>query len=169
MRDYLYIPFGGNRRGPVVYVFATMATMGLCGLWHGAGWTFVVWGLWHGIGLIVCRGWQQLKRPLPSLVGWAVTMLFVLVGWIVFRATNFSTAGSILMSLVGAGGMGGELQEAPLLIIAALACALIPSAHEVMNRVRPLPMFAYGTAALAVYCTLEVGRTPLLNFIYFQF
>ena len=53
LRDYLYIPLGGSRAGAARYVFATMATMGLCGLWHGAGWTFVAWGLWHGVGLIV--------------------------------------------------------------------------------------------------------------------
>src|SRR5215467_6823991 len=134
LRDYLYIPLGGNRHGPVVYVFATMTTMGLCGLWHGAGWTFVLWGLWHGLGLVVCRGWQQLKRPLPGFAGWALTMLFVLIGWIIFRATNFGTAASILMSLGGAGGLSGAVQKVPLLIAAALACALIPSAHEMMNR-----------------------------------
>jgi alginate O-acetyltransferase complex protein AlgI len=102
LRDYLYIPLGGSQNGLAGYVFATMATMGLCGLWHGAGWTFVVWGLWHGLGLIVCRGWQQLKRPLPALVGWALTMLFVLVGWVIFRAAKFSEATCILTSLVGA-------------------------------------------------------------------
>ena len=170
LRDYLYIPLGGNRHGPVVYVFATMTTMGLCGLWHGAGWTFVFWGLWHGLGLVVCRGWQLLKRPLPGFAGWALTMLFVLIGWIIFRATNFGTAASILMSLGGAGGLSGAVQKVPLLIAAALACALIPSAHEMMNRLfTPRPVFAFGAAALAVYCVLEVGRGPPLNFIYFQF
>ena len=113
LRDYLYIPLGGNRHGALVYVCATIATMGLCGLWHGAGWTFVFWGLWHGVGLIVCRGWQQLKRPLPGAAGWALTMLFVLVGWVLFRAADFSTAGSILISLSGAGGISGTLQETP--------------------------------------------------------
>ena len=170
LRDYLYIPLGGNRHGPMIYIFATMTTMGLCGLWHGAGWTFVFWGLWHGVGLILCRGWQQLKRPLPGLAGWALTMLFVLVGWVIFRATNFTTAGSILMSLSGVGGVSGSLQKWPLLIAAALASALIPSAHEIMNRLTtPRPLFAFGAAALAIWCILEVGRGPPLSFIYFQF
>jgi hypothetical protein len=170
LRDYLYIPLGGNRHGALVYVCATIATMGLCGLWHGAGWTFVFWGLWHGVGLIVCRGWQQLKRPLPGIAGWALTMLFVLVGWVLFRAADFSTAGSILISLSGAGGISGTLQKLPLLVGAAFACALIPSAHEIMNKLTlPRPEFAFGAAALAVYCILEAGRGPPLNFIYFQF
>ena len=91
------------------YVLATMGTMGLCGLWHGAGWTYVAWGLWHGAGLIVCRGWQQLRRPLPVPAGWAITMLFVIVGWVIFRAANFGTAGAILTSLAGVQGFGGAL------------------------------------------------------------
>ncbi len=66
LRDYLYIPLGGSRRGLRRYLVATFVTMGLCGLWHGAGWTFVAWGLWHGLGLAACHGWQRLGRPLPT-------------------------------------------------------------------------------------------------------
>ena len=67
-RDYLYIPLGGSRQGQRRYIYATLATMTLCGLWHGAGWTFIIWGLAHGGGLIVHRFWQQFARPLPSLI-----------------------------------------------------------------------------------------------------
>src|SRR6185312_10437525 len=81
LRDYLYIPLGGSRHGAARYAFATIVTMGLCGLWHGAG-------------LIVCRAWQQLHRPLPALAGWAITMVFVLAGWVIFRASGFASAGS---------------------------------------------------------------------------
>lgn len=170
LRDYLYVPLGGSRHGAWRYVLATMGTMGLCGLWHGAGWTYVAWGLWHGIGLVVCRGWQQLQRPLPAPAGWAITMLFVIVGWVIFRAANFGTAGSIMTSLVGAGGAGGALQEWKLLIAAALASVLIPSAHEIKDGLlRPHPALAAGGALLAVYCLLEAGQGAPVNFIYFQF
>ena len=128
LRDYLYIPLGGSRAGPARYVMATMLTMGLCGLWHGAGWTYVIWGLWHGVGLVVCHGWQRLGRPMPALLGWAVTMLFVAVGWVVFRADTFGTATSIVGSMAGLNGFGGVLLEAKLMVAAALAAALIPSA-----------------------------------------
>ncbi|MGD0024550.1 MAG: MBOAT family O-acyltransferase [Xanthobacteraceae bacterium] len=170
LRDYLYIPLGGSRRGPWRYVLATVVTMGLCGLWHGAGWTFVIWGLWHGLGLATCHAWQRLGRPLPKLAGWVITMLFVLAGWVVFRAASFTVAGSILMSLVGEGGLGGALQEIKLLVAAALASALIPSAHEIVNGLKdPHPALAAAGAALAVYCLLEVGQGAPVNFIYFQF
>ena len=92
IRDYLYIPLGGSRNGIPRYVFATMGAMGICGLWHGAGWTYVVWGLWHGLGLLVCHAWQSFKRPMPALAGWAITMVFVMAGWVLFRAADFHTA-----------------------------------------------------------------------------
>src|SRR5262249_9779724 len=76
IRDYLYIPLGGSRHGEVRYVLATLGAMSICGLWHGAGWTYVAWGAWHGIGLIVCRYWQRLGRPMPAPPAWAITMLF---------------------------------------------------------------------------------------------
>jgi len=55
LRDYLYIPLGGSRNGMAVYIRATLITMGPCGLWHGAGWTFIAWGLMHGLALIACN------------------------------------------------------------------------------------------------------------------
>jgi D-alanyl-lipoteichoic acid acyltransferase DltB (MBOAT superfamily) len=170
LRDYLYIPLGGSRHGATRYAIATLITMGLCGLWHGAGWTYVAWGLWHGIGLIVCRGWQQLAHPMPALGGWVLTMLFVLIGWVVFRASGFGTAGAILGSLAGLNGLGGTLAHAPLIAVAALASALIPSAHEMKDRLlRPMPVIAVVTALLAAFCVFEVGKGAPVNFIYFQF
>ncbi len=170
LRDYLYIPLGGSRAGYPRYLLATMVTMGLCGLWHGAGWTFVAWGLWHGVGLIGCHAWQRLKRPLPALAGWALTMAFVLIGWVVFRAADFASAASILASLAGAQGFGGTLGSPGLMIAAALVSALVPSAHDIKNRyLQPWPALATAAGALAVYCALEVGQGPPLNFIYFRF
>jgi alginate O-acetyltransferase complex protein AlgI len=171
LRDYLYIPLGGSRHGARRYVFATMATMGLCGLWHGAGWTYVAWGLWHGVGLVACHAWQRLKRPLPAPAGWAVTMLFVLVGWVIFRASSFAVAGSMLKSLSGWSGLhSGWPGNTRLLLGAALVSALVPSAHEMIDGLlRPSPVLAFAMAVLAVVCVLTVGQGAPINFIYFQF
>ncbi len=170
LRDYLYIPLGGSRAGPARYAGATIVTMGLCGLWHGAGWTYVAWGLWHGLGLIACRGWQQLSRPLPAAAGWTLTMAFVLIGWVLFRAADFSTAASILHALIGGNGLEGSLRSTGLLLVAAVASVLIPSAYEIKG-MRPLlhPVTAGALAVLAGLCVLEVGRGQPVNFIYFQF
>jgi D-alanyl-lipoteichoic acid acyltransferase DltB (MBOAT superfamily) len=170
MRDYLYIPLGGSRNGPARFVWAAIATMGICGLWHGAGWTYVVWGLWHGAGLVICHGWQKLERPLPAVAGWFITMLFVLVGWVVFRASSFSVAASVLQSMAGGAGFSGVLQQPGLMLASAAVSVLLPSAHEIINR-RPIlhRSVAIGFAVLAGLCVLEVGRGIPTNFIYFRF
>jgi D-alanyl-lipoteichoic acid acyltransferase DltB (MBOAT superfamily) len=170
MRDYLYIPLGGSRAGWFCYVVAAMITMGLCGLWHGAGWTFVVWGLWHGVGLIVCRAWQSMMRPMPGILSWGITMLFVLAGWVLFRAADIGTAMSVLGSLAGLRGIGGSLQEIPLLAAAAAVSVLVPSAHEIKESVlRPQPLVAAIAAVVALICIFRVGKEELIPFIYFQF
>ncbi|SPF42168.1 putative alginate O-acetylase AlgI [Syntrophobacter sp. SbD1] len=95
VRDYLYIPLGGNRYGTFKTYRNLMITMLLCGLWHGAGWTFVFWGFYHGFLLAVHRA-----VPWPSWLGkkilipfrWATTFLLVCIGWVFFRAQNFSNA-----------------------------------------------------------------------------
>jgi hypothetical protein len=97
-------------------------------------------------------------------------MLFVLVGWVLFRASGFAVAGSILSSLVGVSGFGGKIQHVALLIAAALTSVLVPSAHEMKDGLlKPIPALAVGAAILAAICVLEVGKGAPLTFIYFQF
>jgi D-alanyl-lipoteichoic acid acyltransferase DltB (MBOAT superfamily) len=178
IRDYLFVPLGSSRAGVLRHVprgraramGAILVSMGLCGLWHGAGWTYVAWGLWHGAGLVACSAWQRLGRPLPDAAGWVLTMLFVLASWALFRADSFSVAGSILASLCGLNGLAGRLEEVGLLVAAALASTILPSAHELKDKLlKPRPAIAWALGALAAYCVLVVGRGPPLNFIYFQF
>src|SRR5207237_857108 len=87
LRDYLYIPLGGNRRGFARQALAVLITMSLGGLWHGAGWSFVLWGVLHGLAIIVATIWQRLKLPMPMMLGWALTFMFVTVAWVFFRST----------------------------------------------------------------------------------
>ncbi len=89
-KDYLYIPLGGNRTGNV-YVNLTIV-FAICGLWHGASWTFLCWGLWHGMFLVIeklFKNWGILVR-VPSVVKWVYTMFIVLVGWVLFRSGGIS-------------------------------------------------------------------------------
>ena len=170
IRDYLYIPLGGSRNGPLRYGLATIVTMSLCGLWHGAGWTYVGWGLWHGCGLILHKGWQRVGYPLPKVAGWLVTMAFVLVGWVLFRSNNFATAWAILSSLTGGNGYSGALQGGMTVALSAFVSLFMPSAHEMKDRfVLPYPALAVGAAVLVAFCLLEVGKGAPSNFIYFQF
>ena len=94
LRDYVYIPLGGNRHGEARRYRNLFLTMLVGGIWHGAGWTFVIWGAFHGLGLAVCHFWIRLigvsKRSGPSRWGTALaralTLIFVIFGWVMFRA-----------------------------------------------------------------------------------
>ncbi|MBE9125806.1 MULTISPECIES: MBOAT family O-acyltransferase [unclassified Coleofasciculus] len=112
LRDYLYIPLGGSRRGEVRRYTNLFITMLLGGLWHGAGWTYVVWGGLHGIYLSVNHWWRKLNIPLPKLVGWAMTFFAVVAGWVLFRSKSLPAATEILQAMVGMKGivLPGEAQ-----------------------------------------------------------
>lgn len=127
LRNYLYIPLGGNRHGPTRRYVNLMATMTLGGLWHGAGWTFLFWGFLHGFYLIVNHAWNGLaagRLRLPWGVGWALTMLGVVVAWVFFRATSFGAA----LDILGAMAAGGALAPPPGLPDRLLGWLLIAAA-----------------------------------------
>jgi hypothetical protein len=118
----------------------------------------------------MCRAWKSVMRPMPGVLAWAITMLFVLAGWVLFRASDIGTALSILGSLGGLHGFAGRLQEIPLLIIAAAVSVLVPSAHEIKDGIlRPQPRLATIAAIVALICIFRVGKEELVPFIYFQF
>ena len=104
LRDYLYVPLGGNREGLARLITALFVTMLLGGLWHGAAWTFVVWGGLHGLALVLEYLWRRTGLALPAAAGWAATMLFVFVTWVLFRAETFGAAIHILSAMAGGNG-----------------------------------------------------------------
>ena len=101
LRDYLYIPMGGNRRGLPRQVGALAATMTLGGLWHGAGLTFLAWGALHGLGLGAGLLARRARLSVPVPLGWLLTSLFVMLTWVLFRATSFEAALVIFKGLSG--------------------------------------------------------------------
>jgi hypothetical protein len=115
LRDYLYVPLGGNRKGPARRYVNLMATMLLGGLWHGAGWTFVLWGGLHGVYLVVNHAWHAVRRALGHdlkhstwwgrAAGCAVTFVAVVAAWVVFRSDGLDTAGAILRAMAGLNGI----------------------------------------------------------------
>src|SRR5258708_6766832 len=113
LRDYLYIPLGGNRLGEWRRQVNILVTMLLGGLWHGASWTFVAWGGIHGIYLVVNHGWVRLGKghaeaPRPAhgrTASTALTFVCVVVAWVLFRAQSFRSAMAILEGMIGANGI----------------------------------------------------------------
>lgn len=104
-RDYLYIPLGGNRRGPIgVYRNLTIVFV-LCGLWHGASWNFVIWGAYHGLFLIFeRRGLGSVLKSLPRVFQHAYALTVAIGGWILFRAETMEQAGAFYAAMIGLGG-----------------------------------------------------------------
>ncbi|GGC58260.1 alginate O-acetylation protein [Siccirubricoccus deserti] len=114
LRDYVYVPLGGNRKGPTRRYLNLLLTMLLGGLWHGAAWTFVLWGGLHGFYLMVNHAWQKLRAtlgwtapagPAGSLVARAVTFVAVVVGWVFFHAPSLGAALDMLQSMAGMNGL----------------------------------------------------------------
>ena len=110
LRDYLYIPLGGNRKGSGRRYVNLLTTMILGGIWHGAGWNFVIWGFLHGMYLTINHFWQSLvnKVPilrLPTAVAWFITMIAVIIGWVFFRALSLDGAMMMLSGMFGQNGI----------------------------------------------------------------
>ena len=96
LKDYVYIPLGGNRKGETRTYINLFATFLLGGIWHGAGWTFVFWGALHGGALMLHRAWEKLGMKLPTLLAWFITFNFINVTWVFFRAKEWDDALRVL-------------------------------------------------------------------------
>jgi D-alanyl-lipoteichoic acid acyltransferase DltB (MBOAT superfamily) len=175
LRDYLYIPLGGNRHGATRTALNLLFTMLLGGLWHGAAWNFVLWGAWHGALLGVHRAYDAVvprQRRLPAPLAWALTMLAVFVGWFFFRAGSWAM-------LTAMGGALGNLAWTPGhgALLAALATLVVPVALvEALQRRRGA--YALADAPLGARIAWQVPALAVMvavldrvraEFIYFQF
>jgi D-alanyl-lipoteichoic acid acyltransferase DltB (MBOAT superfamily) len=96
LKDYVYIPLGGNRKGEIRTYINLFATFLLGGIWHGAGWTFVFWGALHGLALMIHRAWHNLGMKLPTLLAWFITFNFLNIAWVFFRAKEWDDALKVL-------------------------------------------------------------------------
>jgi len=96
LKDYVYIPLGGNRQGETRTYINLFATFLLGGIWHGAGWTFVFWGALHGVALMLNRAWHKFGMKLPTLLAWFITFNFINITWVFFRAKEWSDALKVL-------------------------------------------------------------------------
>ncbi|HEY4240993.1 MAG TPA: MBOAT family O-acyltransferase [Kofleriaceae bacterium] len=173
LRDYLYISLGGNRRGAARTYVNLMITMLLGGLWHGANWTFVVWGALHGVGLAAHRLWSKLlpaPGPIRRALGLPATLLFVMIGWVFFRAPTFAIAGTVLRKLAFVDTIGATWPyvQAIVVITAAIgAHAWVASGRKLGFDLRR-PVFV---ALLIFALALALLYNPAVHspFIYFQF
>jgi D-alanyl-lipoteichoic acid acyltransferase DltB (MBOAT superfamily) len=181
LRDYVYIPLGGNRQGRLATYRNLMLTMLIGGLWHGAGWTFVAWGAIHGTALVVERWWRWrpgfVERPLtPARRAWHrfATFQVVCFAWIFFRSDSFASAWDLIVRLFTAWGEPSPLVTAGVIVAIAVGIGsqYVPSRWplEVMARFSRLPVVAQSSVlALALVLTSSMGPEGVPPFIYFQF
>ena len=174
LREYLYFGLGGNRRGLTRTYINLFLTMLLGGLWHGANWTFVLWGSLHGACLVLERYWMQ-RFGSPLFSGWpavAKTLLLVIIGWVMFRATDIASAGRMFYGMLGLNGVAFsapvEWQITPdrlgVLaggIVLVYAMPWLKRQNSRPMRYLPIPLFLWAVATLS-----SQSFTP---FLYFQF
>lgn len=174
LRDYLYIPLGGNRRGPVRTYINLMATMLLGGLWHGANWTFLVWGAYHGglLGLERRGGKGPVYRFAPRPLRILATLLLVIVGWVIFKSPDLPAAGQYLACMAGAGPVPSaplDFRLLPTLVLSiAAAVALFAPASQMLAMRDRLPWVLL-LQFLFVLSVAELFRKDHVPFLYTQF
>ncbi|MCI5209875.1 MAG: hypothetical protein D3910_14025 [Candidatus Electrothrix sp. ATG2] len=176
IRDYLYIPMGGSRVKTKRKLFVVlMSSMGLCGLWHGAQWTFVVWGMYHGFLVFIYRifgmgGHWEPKGKISRLIAWVVMFFLICVGWSIFRASSISW----LLDIFGDGyawGFSGDTLITSVVIFSYLILYTSPLLLFFFLD-RMIPAKNYINAAFYSLCLVSIiifFRDSGQDFIYFQF
>ena len=160
LRDYLYIPLGGNRGSVLGRWRNVFVTMLLGGLWHGASWNFVLWGGAHGLLIAANHAVRRLRLPIPTPVGWILTMLALVVTWVLFRTPEVDAAGRVFAGMAGFGGIVFPVSLAPYLIdIMGDSSAIRFESSELIR----MPAFVVITFAAAI-----AFFTPNTTQIFFE-
>jgi D-alanyl-lipoteichoic acid acyltransferase DltB (MBOAT superfamily) len=198
LRDYLYIPLGGNRKGELRRYINLLATMLLGGLWHGAGWTFLFWGAMHGSYLVLNHLWVSFGKssdsPLARIASRLLTFVAVVYAWAMFRAVDLASAMAVMSAMSGLTGeatisLFKPAVAAPMLILLLIWVWVMPNTQELMQRYRPAfgfqprelaagrwqvaiawrPSARWCTALGLVLLVSLLNLSELSEFIYFQF
>jgi alginate O-acetyltransferase complex protein AlgI len=170
LRDYLYIPFGGNRGGAVRVYRNLMLTMLIGGLWHGASWVFVAWGAYHGILLSLNRAFQREWERIPGAVRRMTVFLLVVVGWVLFRSTDFHMAAALLHRMFWSEPSPVITALGTLIALLAVALAFAHFGKNTFEMTHQwgLAMRCVWLAALAI-CLVRIMTWQHTPFLYFQF
>lgn len=176
LRDYVYIPLGGNRRGEAILLRNLLLTFLIGGVWHGAGWTFVFWGLLHGMAAVIHRLWGHTGIRLHPVIAWFITFNFVSAAWVFFRALSWGDAIKVLKGMAGMSG-GGNLLEMPAInggyvtyiwILAAfLLIFLVKNTNHIREHFRPNALKLAVLILISAYAVLNLNK--ISEFIYFGF
>ncbi|WP_050616483.1 MBOAT family O-acyltransferase [Bacillus testis] len=188
---YIYIPLGGNRKGNVRTYVNILIIFFISGLWHGAGWTFIIWGLLHGFASVINRLWQKAGFAMNKWLAWFITFMFVNATWVFFRAPTFGEAKNVFKGMLGLNGFAlpKQVQKAfhlsadipvyafklaPSFLTAALAllaafiiAVTAKNSLELRDDLKPNTFNAVFCSALLIYCIFQFQKVS--TFLYFNF
>lgn len=171
LRDYIYIPLGGNRVKEAKIHTNLLITFLIGGFWHGAGWTFVFWGFLHGAALCVHKLFGKLNITLPSLLSWFITFMFVNIAWVFFRANNLQDAFQVVSCMFDISGLAAVNPLQLILLALALLLATLTPNSQIISESRLANKLAFtpllSLIFLASIISIEISNSHA--FIYFQF
>jgi D-alanyl-lipoteichoic acid acyltransferase DltB (MBOAT superfamily) len=175
LRDYVYFPLVNARILPRRFLplqsqAAMLVTMTLCGLWHGASWTFILWGTLHGCALVLCAIWRRYGPRMPAPAGWALTVIFVLLTGVIFRAGSLDAAWNIFQGL----GVGLNLERGKhllSLVIVPMIAFVLPASQDIIAFLtrRPRPWLFVLAGITMLFILLDLGERNVVGFGYFKF
>jgi D-alanyl-lipoteichoic acid acyltransferase DltB (MBOAT superfamily) len=178
IRDYIYIPMGGNRLGFARTQANVLFGMVLSGVWHGPNWTFVVWGLLHGLGVVAVNLYKRAQGPvMPAWFSQTLTLLFVALAWVFFRAESVEAACSMLYSVVSNEHVFWQVPTGAmltLLMMVTVFLSLSRHAQALQTRVvtwlQASPVWAVGAVlSLCIFGVVALGPSGVPGFIYYRF
>lgn len=180
LTQYLYIPLGGNRKGMKRTLVNILIVFFISGIWHGAGWTFIIWGVLHGIGVSIHRIWSKRGIKMPGFLAMFITFFFINILWVIFRADNMSRAWLIIKSMFdntnfylskdytsSLPSLFPNKVNMIIFFIALLLAFLGPTAYKLMNDYRKTGVKVSITIVCMVLGVLLVAR--VVSFLYFNF
>lgn len=173
LRDYIYIPLGGNKKTQISTYCNLFAVFLIGGLWHGAGWGFIVWGALHGVAQVIYRITSHFKRP-PKIIAWIITFLFINFTWVFFRADNLADAINVIKAMLGFNGFDikpiiGSQMALIAITMSLIVCTGLKNSNQMMQNAKFGWASAIFTALLIVSAYFASLSTEVSPFLYFNF
>ena len=190
LRDYLYIPLGGNRKGELRAYINVFLVFLIGGFWHGAAWTFVIWGMLHGVANIVYRLWHRMGLTLNKFLAWFITFNFVNLSWVFFRASSFASAQKVIKAMFNFSSLTAhpwwrmkyyltDFNVRPNifygLMILLFLCTILPNSIQILQKIsackkrKVFILLSMISAVSSVMLLAKMIIVPYSEFIYFNF
>ena len=171
VKNYLYIPMGGNRHGEMNKMRNLFISMLIIGLWHGAGWTFVVWGGMHGLLLMINHTWRKTGIVFPKIFNWSLTFLCVVICWVFFRAENVSEAMLVLSNMLDwqtiSYANSDSIKHLVAITTGVMLLTIVPNPLIMIKNFNGNNKWLLATAIMLIWAIWHLNNYS--EFLYFQF